>query len=449
MGLPDMLYSDHGADFTSARLERVCLDTHIQLIHSKPGVPQGRGKIERFYRTSTTELLPHLPGYIPHGRRGRPASPPELTLQQLDRILETFIVSEYNQRRHSSTNQAPVQRWSASGFIPRMPGHPEDLDLLLPTVATARKVQRDGIQFTSTRYVSPVLAAYVGEQVAVRYDPRGTSEKSVSTSTTPSYAGPSRRNWQQNPSAWTSYVMPEPTGNASSNTSCVSGAAWSTLCPLTRVTPSRRRTCFQLPLKPHPFPNLLNDTSCVFMKPINPGKRTLLDATDDGSRFLTYQLGQINSAAPPPPSDQPAFLATREHRRFTEFANTVRSHRYIGLCWGPAGVGKTLSARHYAAVNEWDAWQAALTEKVAPVPERILEARTAFYTPTVAATVRQIDQGLLNACQQISYAVDYAEHGVIDPFVHTESRSSGRTELLIIDEADRLKATGLEQVRDY
>ncbi|MBT2548164.1 AAA family ATPase [Arthrobacter sp. ISL-65] len=185
------------------------------------------------------------------------------------------------------------------------------------------------------------------------------------------------------------------------------------------------------------------------MKPIDPGKRTLLDGKDDGSRFLTYKLGEINSAAPPPPSDQPAFLATRKHRRFTEFANTVRTHRYIGLCWGPAGVGKTLSARHYAAVDEWDIWQAALTERVEPVPERILEARTAFYTPTVAATVRQIDQGLPNACQQISYAVDFAEHGVIDPFVHTQSRSSGRTELLIIDEADRLKATGLEQVRDY
>lgn len=28
-GLPNTLYSDHGSDFTSARLERVCLDTHI------------------------------------------------------------------------------------------------------------------------------------------------------------------------------------------------------------------------------------------------------------------------------------------------------------------------------------------------------------------------------------------------------------------------------------
>jgi putative transposase len=56
-GLPDVLYSDHGSDFTSARIEQVCLDLHVRLIHSRVGVPQGRGKIERFYRTITTELL--------------------------------------------------------------------------------------------------------------------------------------------------------------------------------------------------------------------------------------------------------------------------------------------------------------------------------------------------------------------------------------------------------
>lgn len=36
--------------------------------------------------------------------------------------------------------------------------------------------QRDGIQFASTGYVSPVLAAYVGEHVTVRYDPRDVGE---------------------------------------------------------------------------------------------------------------------------------------------------------------------------------------------------------------------------------------------------------------------------------
>jgi putative transposase len=46
-GLPAALYSDHGTDFTSDYIAQVCADTRVQLIHSTPGVPQGRGKVAR------------------------------------------------------------------------------------------------------------------------------------------------------------------------------------------------------------------------------------------------------------------------------------------------------------------------------------------------------------------------------------------------------------------
>lgn len=148
----------------------------MQLIQSTPGVPRGRGKGERFFGTVTTELLPTLPGHIPPGNHGRPVTPPSMTLTQLDEAVREWVTGTYLQRQHPETGQPPAQRWAAGGWLPRMPKSLEALDLLLLTVRTPRKVQRDGIHLHGLRYFATTLAPYVGAPVTIRYDPRDLAE---------------------------------------------------------------------------------------------------------------------------------------------------------------------------------------------------------------------------------------------------------------------------------
>ena len=44
------------------------------------------------------------------------------------------------------------------------------------TVPKGRRIHQDGIRFMGMRYIDPTLAAYVGEEVVLRYDPRDMAE---------------------------------------------------------------------------------------------------------------------------------------------------------------------------------------------------------------------------------------------------------------------------------
>lgn len=172
-GIPEVLYTDHGSDFTSRHIEQVCAELKTRLIFSQVGQPRGRGRVERFFGTLNTCCLAELPGYIAPG--GPPAKP-GLTFAELDAALRRFIVGTYHHALHSVTGETPEARWSRGGFLPRMPASLEQLDLLLLTVARPRQVQRDGIRFQSLRYIDPTLAAFVGEPVMIRYDPADIAE---------------------------------------------------------------------------------------------------------------------------------------------------------------------------------------------------------------------------------------------------------------------------------
>src|SRR5699024_5840438 len=132
---------------------------------------RGRGKIERFFLSVNQLLLQDLPGYIGNQR---PSSP--MTLEELNEALFQFIIYNYHHRMHSTTQQKPIQAWTRSGFLPNMPESLESLDLLLLNVAKPRKVHADGIRFQGLRYMNVNLAAYVGETIIIRYDPRDLAE---------------------------------------------------------------------------------------------------------------------------------------------------------------------------------------------------------------------------------------------------------------------------------
>ena len=46
------------------------------------------------------------------------------------------------------------------------------------------------------------------------------------------------------------------------------------------------------------------------------------------------------AAAEHTPRRLAGFQVTKQHRRFVEFADAVRRHRYIGACYGAPGLGK-------------------------------------------------------------------------------------------------------------
>jgi putative transposase len=172
-GIPDVLYVDHGSDFTSNHLDQVAADLRFRVIYSAVARPQGRGKVERLFGTLNSELLPELPGHLVNGK---PTTPAALSLSDLDRAITDYIVSAYNVRVHSEIGQTPLDAWRGKGFLPRLPESLEELDLLLVMHAKPRAVRRDGIRFQGLRYSHATLAAYVGETVTIRYDPRDLSE---------------------------------------------------------------------------------------------------------------------------------------------------------------------------------------------------------------------------------------------------------------------------------
>ena len=187
-----------------------------------------------------------------------------------------------------------------------------------------------------------------------------------------------------------------------------------------------------------------------------------------------------------------SFIETKEYLRFAEFCDACRQYRYVGLCHGPPGVGKTLSARRYGGAENREV-EAAPGHLGGEVPSTADGRSTVFYTVPVVSTpgilereigacrqelhelllepLRQEEEAAIQAArarereqtkewQEMLFRHDWfsgppPRHVAVEPTIvemlemHRKKRKdlADPTDLILIDEADRLRMSGLEAVR--
>jgi len=157
-GVPEHVYVDNGSAFVDAWLLRACARLGVKLVHSQPGRPQGRGKIERFFRTVRGQFLAEL-------TEDRAA---QVTgLAELNRLFTAWTETVYHAREHSETGQPPLARWEAGGPFP-LPAAPDLADAFRwaewRTVTKTATVSMHGNRYQ----VDPALA---GRRVELVFDP--------------------------------------------------------------------------------------------------------------------------------------------------------------------------------------------------------------------------------------------------------------------------------------
>jgi putative transposase len=107
-GVPKSAYLDNGSAFVDAWLLRGCAVLGIKLIHSRPGKPEGRGKIERFFRTVRDQFL--VEAGDGEGIRD---------LAEMNRLFQAWTETVYHRAVHSETGQAPAARWEKASPLER------------------------------------------------------------------------------------------------------------------------------------------------------------------------------------------------------------------------------------------------------------------------------------------------------------------------------------------
>jgi transposase InsO family protein len=156
-GIPSRLYLDNAKIYRSPQLARIAASIGILIVHTPPYQPEGRGKIERYFRSVRQAFLADLdPRTL-------------LPLEQLNERLWHWIDTVYHRTEHSSLQTTPLLRWQHDvEHVRQLPPATDLRRLFFHRVD--RLVRRDSTFLLHNRFFEapPQLA---GKRIEVRFDP--------------------------------------------------------------------------------------------------------------------------------------------------------------------------------------------------------------------------------------------------------------------------------------
>jgi transposase InsO family protein len=156
-GLPVRLYMDNAKIYRGQQLARIAASIGILVVHTPPYQPEGRGKIERFFRSVREQFLANL------DRKQT------LSLEALNDRWWAWIDNVYHRTEHSSLGATPLARWQRDiEHIRQMPPSTDLRRLFFHRLN--RLVRRDCTFLLENRFYEapPQLA---GQTIEVRFDP--------------------------------------------------------------------------------------------------------------------------------------------------------------------------------------------------------------------------------------------------------------------------------------
>ncbi len=164
-GLPVRLYVDNGKVYHSIQLARIAASLGILVVHTPPYEPQGRGKVERWFRTVREQFLANL------DRKHA------LTLEDLNTRFWAWIDNAYHSSVHSSLGATPLLRWQRDiEHIRQIPPATDVRRLFFYRLT--RRVRRDSTFLLNARFYE-VPGHLAGRQIEIRYDPLDPREVDI------------------------------------------------------------------------------------------------------------------------------------------------------------------------------------------------------------------------------------------------------------------------------